>query len=126
MYKYMTSISKNIDKLDDIVNKYNNAPHSTITMKRFDVKSGTNIDYDKKNDKENPKFKVGDQVRILNYKNIFAKGYVPNLSEEAFVIMKVKNTVPWTYVISDLKGEAIVETFYEKELQKINQKEVRI
>ena len=44
MYKYMTSISKNIDKLDDIVNKYNNTPHSTITMKPFDVKSGTNID----------------------------------------------------------------------------------
>ena len=122
----MTSISKNINKLDDVVNKYNNTHHSTITIKPFDVKSGTNIDYEKKDDKENSKFKVGDQVRILNYKNIFTKGYIPNLSEEAFVITKVKNTVPWTYVISDLKGETIVETFYEKELQKINQKEFRI
>ena len=123
----MTSISKNIKKLDDIVNKYNNTHHSIITIKPFDVKSGTNIYYDKKNDKENPKFKVGDQVRISNYKNIFTKGYVPNLSEEAFMITKVKNTVRWTYGISDLKGEAIDETFYEKELQKRkNQKEFRI
>ena len=47
-------------------------------------------------------------------KNIFAKGYVPNWPEEFFMIKKVKNTVPWTYVISDLKGEEITRTFYEK------------
>ena len=44
-------------------------------------------------------------VRILKYKNIFAKVCVRNWSEEVFVIKKVKNTVPWIYVISDLKGE---------------------
>ena len=109
-----------IDKLDDIVNKYNNAYHRTIKMKSVDVKWSTYIDFLKKNDRD-PKFKVGDRVRTSKYKNIFAKGYVPNWSEEVFMIKKVKNTVPLTYVISDLKSERIFGTFYEKELQK-NQK----
>ena len=65
-------------------------------------------------------------VRISSYKNIFAKSYVPNCSEEVFVIKKVKNTVPWTYVISDFKGEEIVGTFYEKAFQKTNQNEFRV
>ena len=59
------------------------------------------------------KFKIGDIVRISKYKNIFAKGYVANWSEDLFQIKKVKNTVPWTYVISDLNGEEIVGFFYE-------------
>ena len=92
-------------------------------MKLVDVKSATYIDFNKEINDSNPQFKIGDIVRISKYKNIFAKGYVPNWSEEAFVIRKVKNTVSWTYVISDLKGEEIVGTFYEKELQKTNQKE---
>ena len=71
-------------------------------------------------------FKVGDHVRISIDKNIFAKGYMPNSSEEVFFISKVKNTVPWTYVINDVNGEEIIGTFYEKELQKTNQKEFRI
>ena len=66
-----------------------------------------------------------DHVRISKYKNIFAKGYTPNWREEIFVVKK-KNTVPWTYVISDLNGEEIVRSFYEKELQKTNQKQFRI
>ena len=70
--------------------------------------------------------KVGDPVRISKYKNIFSKGYTPNRSEEVFVIKKVKNTVPWTYVIKDLNDEEITGTFYEKELQKTNQEEFRI
>ena len=65
-------------------------------------------------------------LQYQNTKNIFAKGYTPNWSEEVFVIKKVKNTVPWTYVINDLNGEEIIGTFYEKELQKTNQKEFRI
>ena len=97
IYKYMTSISKNvyIDKLDDIVNEYNNTYHRTIKMKLVDVKDNTYIDsvelHSSKevNDKD-PKFKVGDHVRISKYKNIFAKGYTPNWSEEAFVIKEVK------------------------------------
>ena len=73
-----------------------------------------------------PKFKVDDHVRISKYKNIFAKGCTSIWSEEVFVIKKVKNTVPWTYVINDLNGEEIIETFYEKELQGTNRQEFRI
>ena len=68
--------------------------------------------------------KFGDNVRISKYKNIFAKGYTPNWSE--VFINKIKNTVPWTYAISDLNGEEITGSFYVKELQKTNQKEFRI
>ena len=57
---------------------------------------------------------------------IFATGYTPNLSEEVVVIKKVENGVPWTYVVNDLNGEEIIETFYEKEQQKTNQQEFRI
>ena len=60
------------------------------------------------------KIKIGNHVRISKYKNIFAKDYAPNWSEEPFVISKVKNTMPWTYVISDLNGEGIDGMFYEK------------
>ena len=97
-YKYITSISKKvyIDKLDDIVNH------------------------------ENPKFKIGGNVRISKYKNIFAKGYTPNWSEEIFVITKIKNNVPWTYVINNLNGEEIAGTFYENELQAKTKKSKRI
>ena len=111
---------------DNIVYKYNNIYPSTINMKPLDVKSSTYIDFDKKNNKEDPKFKVGDHVAISKYKNIFAKGYVPNWFEESVAIIKVENTVPWTYVISDLKVEEIVGTLYGKKLQKTNQKEFRI
>ena len=78
------------------------------------------IDFNKENNKEGPKFKVGDNVRTSKYKTIFSKDYVPNWSEEVFVITKVKNTLSSTYVISDLNGEEIAGTFYQKELQKTN------
>ena len=124
----MTSISKNvyIDKLGDIVDEYNNTYHTTIKMKSIDVKDNTYLNVDKEINNKDPKFKVGDYVRISKYKNIFTKGYMPNWSEELFVIKQVKNTFPWTYVINDLNGEEIIGTFYEKELQKINQEEFRI
>ena len=83
-------------------------------MKPVDVKSSTYIDFDKENNKEDPKFEVDDHVRISKYKNFLGKGYVPNWSNEIFMIKKVKNTVPQTYVISDLKCKKIVKTFYEK------------
>ena len=128
IYKYMTSISENvyIDKLDDIVDEYNNTYHTTIKMKPIDVKDNTHINTSKEINNKDPKFKVGGHVRISKYKNIFAKGYMPNWSEEVFIIKKVKNTIPWTYVINDLNGEEIIGSFYEKELQKTNQKEFRI
>ena len=123
----MTSISKNvsIDKLDDIVHKYINEKHRTTKMKPIDVKDNTYIDFGKKLNDNDPKFKVDDHVRISKYKNLFAKGYTPNWSEEVFVIKEIKNTVPWTYVINGLNGEEITGTFYEKELQKIDQQEFR-
>ena len=126
--KYMTSISKNvyIDKLDDIVNECNNIYHTTIKLKHIDVKDNTYINTDKETNDKDPKFKVGDRVRISKYKNIFAKGYTPNRPAEVFVIKKVKNTVPWTYVTNDLNGEEIMGTFYEKEFQKTSQEEFRI
>ena len=128
IYKNMTSISKNayIDKLDGIVNEYHNAHHTTIKMKPIDVKDNTYIITDKDINNKDPTFKVGDRVRISKYKNIFAKSYTPNWSEDVFVIKKVKNAVPWTYVIKDLTDEEIIGTFYEKELQKANQEEFRI
>ena len=95
-------------------------------MKPIDVKDNTYIDFAKEINNKNPKFKVGDDVRISQYKNIFAKGYIPSWSEEVSVVSKIKNAVPWTYVINDLNGEEIIGTFYEKELQKTNQKEFRI
>ena len=126
IYKYMTSVLKNmyIDKLDHIVGEY--TYHRTIKMKPVDVKDNTYIDFKKEVNDKDPKFKVGDHVRISKYKNIFAKGYTPNCSEEVFVVSKIKNTVPWTDVINDLNGEKTIWTFYEKELQKANQQEFRI
>ena len=126
IYKYMTLVSKNvyIDKLDDMVNKYNNTYHSTVKMKPVDVKSSTYIDSSKEINNKDSKFEIGDIVRISKYKNIFAKCYVPNWSEEVYVIKKFKKTVPWTYVISDLKGEEIVGTAYETELQQNKSKSV--
>ena len=117
----MTSISKNvyIDKLDHVVNKDNNTYHRTTEMKPVDIKSSTYIDSSKGINYKDPKFKIGDIVRISKYKNIFAKGYLTNWSE-------VKNTLPRTYVISDLKGEEIVGTLYEKELRKTNEKQFRV
>ena len=115
-----------IDKLDDIVDEYNNTYHRIIKMKPVDVKDNTYIDFEKEVNDKDPKFKVGDHVRISKYKNIFAKGYTPNWSEEVFVIKKVKNTVPCTYAINDLNGEEIIGTFYERKLQKTNQKKFRI
>ena len=123
IYKYMTLVAKNvyIDKLDNIVRKYNNTYHRSIKMKLVDVKDNTYIDFKESIDKY-PKFKVGDHVRISKYKNIFAKGYMPNWFEEVFIISKIKNTVPWTYFVNDLNGEEIIRTFYEKGLQKTNKK----
>ena len=129
----MTTISKNvyIDKLDDLVNEHNNTYYRTIKMKPVDDNDNNYIDsmefYSQKEvNNKNPIFKVGDHVRISKHKKFFAKGYMPNWSEEGFVISKIKNTVPWTYIINDFNGEEIIGTFFEKELQKTNQQVFRI
>ena len=92
----------------------------------MDVKDNTYVDSKKEVDDKDPKFKFGDHVRISKYKNIFAEGYTPNWSEENFVINKIKNAVPWTYVINYLNVKKIAGSSYEKELQKTNQKEFGI
>ena len=90
IYKYMTTMSKKvcIDKLDDIVKEYKNKYHKTIKMKPVDVKDNTYIDFKKEINNKDPKFRIGDSVRVSKYKNIFAKGYMPNWSEEIFMIKK--------------------------------------
>ena len=128
IYKHMTANSENVyfNVLNDIVDKYNNKYHKTIKMKPIDVKSDYFAGYNEESTEKASKFKVGHHVRISKYKNIFAKGYAPNWSEEIFVIKKIKNTAPCTYVISDLNDEEIVGSFYEKELKKTNQGEFQI
>ena len=123
----MTSVSKNvyIEKFDDIINIYDDSYQSTIKMKPVVVKSNIYIDSREEINDKNPKFKIGDIVRILKYKNIFAKCYTLNLSEEVFMIKKVKNTAPWTHAINDLNGEEIVGTFYGIELQKNKRKSLQ-
>ena len=115
-----------IDKLDDIVKEYNNTYHTSIKMKPVDVKDNTYIDFKNESNDKNPKFKIGDHVRISKYKNIFAKGYMPNWSEKIFIIKKIKITVSWTYVINDLNSKEIIGVFYENELHSTNQQEFRI
>ena len=94
-------------------------------IKPVDVKDNTYIDFKKEVNDKDPKFKVGDHVRISKHKNIFAKGYTPNWSEKVFVIKKVENTVLWSSVINSLNGDEIIGTFYEKELQRTNQQQFR-
>ena len=118
IYKHMTYIGKNVyfNDLDDIFDKYNNSIHSSIKMKPKHVKDDFFVEYIEETNKKDPKFKIGDHVRISKYKKIFAKGYTPNWSEEVFVVNKIQNTVPWTYLIDDLNGEDIKGSFFEKEL----------
>ena len=120
----MTYIGKNVyfNVLDDIVKTYNNTVYSSIKMKPKDVTDNIFVEYSEskgfpeQSNKKNPKFKVGNHVRISKYKNIFAKDYISNWSEEIFVINKIQNTVHWTYLINALNGEEIMGSFYEKEL----------
>ena len=109
----MAAVSKNVyfDVLDDIVNKYNNTVHISIKKKQFDVTFDSYAECNEDSIEKDPKFKVGDHVRTSKYKNVFAKGYTQNWLEDVFVISKIKDTVTWTYVISDLNGEPITGIF---------------
>ena len=113
----MNSVSKKvyIYKLEDIVNKHNDTYHSTIKMKPVDAKSNTYINSGKEINDKDPQFKFGCIVRISKYKNIFAKGSVPNWSKEPFVIKKVKNNVPLLVI---LKAKKLLERFMEKNCKK--------
>ena len=116
------TISKNVffDKLDDIVTKCNNTYHRTTKMKHVDV--NTYIDSSKQINDKDHKFKNFDISRISKYKSIFTKA----MFRRSFCNLKVKNTVPWTNLISDLNRGKIVGTFSKKEFKKTNQKEFRV
>ena len=124
LYKHMTAIGKNVywnvywNVLDDVVAKYNNTINRSIGVKPKDVKSDKKSVYVEQSNDKNARFSVGDRVRISKFKNIFAKGYTSNWSKELFVVNKIKNTVPWTYVLKDLNGEDIIGSFYDRKLQK--------
>ena len=120
------SINFYFEDLDDIVDGYNNTFHKTIKMKPIDVKSGFYAEYNVDSNEKDPKFKVGDHVRISKCKKYFAKGYTANWSEDVFETSKIKNIVPQTYVIRDLNGEKIGATFYERVLQTTNQQKFRM
>ena len=112
----MTAVSKNVysEVLDDIVNKYNNAVHRSIKMKPIDITFDFYAEYKEYSNVTKPKFKVGGHVRISKYKKCFAKVYTQNWLEEVFVVIKIKDIVPWTHVISDLNGEKNAGSFYDK------------
>ena len=95
-------------------------------MKPIDARSGSYAEYSIDSNTKDAKFKIGDHIKISKDKNVFAKGYAPNWSNVVFVIRKVKDTMAWTYVISDLNGEESNGTFYEKELQQTSETEFRV
>ena len=95
-------------------------------MKPIDVISDSYAEYNEDTNEKDPKFKVGDHVRISKYKNIFAKGYNQNWSEEVLITTKIKDTVPWTYAICDLNGEPITGSFFGKQLKKTSQEKFRV
>ena len=80
--------------LNDIVDEYNNKYDKIIKMKPIDVQSDSFAKYNEESNEKDPKFNVGDHFKTSKYKNIFARGYAPNWSEEIFVIKQIKNTVP--------------------------------
>ena len=121
IYKHITWTSKSvdIDKLDDLVPEFDNTYHSTIKMKPAHVKASTSFYFNVENNDKNLIFKEC-HVRISKYKDILVKDYTSNKCEQIFVIIKVKDTVPWRYVIEDLNREEIAGKFYEKVFQKVN------
>ena len=126
IYNHIKIVSKNVDfyVLDDIVDEYDNIKHTTIKTKPMDVKSNCYIEYNADCNAEDPRFKIGDHVRISKYNNSFAKKCAPNWPEEFLWLKKLK--ILYHGLISDLNGKEIVGTFYEKQLQKTNQEEFRI
>ena len=118
----MTALSKNAYfDCQTILSINTITVHRTIKMKPVNVTSDSYLEQSEYSNKKEPRFRVGDRVRISKYKKIFANKYSQNWSEEVFFVSKIKNTVPWTYAISDLNGEPIARSFYEKEFQKTSQ-----
>ena len=112
----MTAVSKNVyfDVLDDILDKYNNKVHRSIKMKPIDVTSDSYAEYNEDSNVTKPKFKVGDHVRISKYKNIFAKGYTQNWSEDAFVVSKIKIQFRGLMLLVTWMVNQLLEIFMKK------------
>ena len=136
MFKYFTDnkTNKYIDVLPDLVEDYNNTVHSSIKLTPVEaskeenkLKVWRNLYPDRyKTSRLNPKFSVGDRVRISKKKAVFEKGYTTRWTEEIFTITEIQNTNPITYKLADLQGEKITGAFYEPELQKTEQQIFRI
>ena len=135
MFKYFSAnnTKKYIDILDEMVNNYNSTKHSSIKMTPVEASNKKNKNrvwlnlYGKaRTNPVEPKFSVGDKVRITKKKSNFEKGYTPRWTEEVFTVLQIQNTDPPTYKISDHHGEEIQGTFYEQEMQKMNQDIFRI
>ena len=136
MFKYFTDYNTNkyIDVLPDLVEDYNNTVHSSTKLTPVEaskeenkLKVWRNLYPDRfKTSRLNPKFSVGDKVRITKKKKVFEKGYTTRWTEEIFTIKEIRETNPITYILEDLKGEEIKGTFYEPELQKTEQQIYRI
>ena len=116
----------NIDKLDEIGNKYNNTYNKTIKMKPVDLESRMYFDFNKENDKEGPKFKVGDHIRILRHINIFTKCYVRNWSDEVFVIKKIKILCRGHMLLVILVEKNSLKRFMKKYCKKHFKEEFRV
>ena len=136
MFKYFTDYNTNkyIDVLPELVEDYNNTVHSSTKLTPTDaskeeneLKVWSNLYPDRyKTSRLNPKFSVGDKVRITKKKTVFEKGYTTRWTEEIFTIKEIRETNPLTYKLEDLQGEEIEGTFYEPELQKTEQQIYRI
>ena len=136
MWKYFTDNNtyRYIDILPDLVEDYNNTVHTSIKMtpieaskKKNELTALRNLYPDRyKIYNLQPKFSVGDEVRITKKKKVFEKGYTTRWTEEIFTIKKIQNTNPITYKLEDLQGEEIKGSFYEPELQKTGQQIYRI
>ena len=136
MWKYFSAnnTKRYIDILQKLIDKYNNTKHSSIGMKPTVAREPSSYQHvfenlyakNTKERRKEPKFHLGDKVRIMKKKKHFEKGFTPNWTEEIFTINKVKSTKPPTYIIQDLNGETIKGSFYEAELQKTNQDTFRI
>jgi transposase InsO family protein len=132
MWKRFTALNTRnwVDMLDKLMFDYNKRYHSTIKMAPTEASKSEASDppqpMNNRPTKGKPKFKVKDKVRISRTKGLFEKGYLPNWSEEIYEIVKVKNTIPFTYILKDMNNEDIVGSFYTEELQKTTQEIYRI
>ena len=126
IYKYMTSVSKNvyIDKLDDIVGEYNNTYHRTITIKPVDVEDNTYINFNNEVNDKDPKFKVGNHVRISKYKIIFAKRYTANWSEEFLLLVKLRMQFHGHILLMILMVKKALGNFMKKSYRRLIKKKL--